>query len=264
MAKAMIAKTESVFTTQARVLGALILRDMRTRFGRSHSGFLIAVGWPFCHIFIIVGIMVFRGLPTPLGHNITLFVTTGLIPYIGFMYMSRKMMESVGANRPLLFFPQVKSLDLLMARSVLEIITFFGSTIITFSVLLLLGIDAFPVYPAEAVAAFCSIILLSIGVGSLNACMASFFPAYAMGYVLVIIAFYTLSGVFFVPEFLPGPIFDVLSWNPMLQCIMWFRSAFYPGYGAQVDKSFVLLCGLTFLGIGLLLDRFAVRRFGQA
>ena len=259
----MMTSSESVLTTQARVLGALILRDMRTRFGRSHWGFLIAVGWPFAHIFIIVGIMVFRGLPTPLGHSVTLFVATGLIPYIGFMYMSRKMMESFSINKPLLYFPQVKSLDIMISRSILEIITFMGSSAICLAFLLAIGIDALPVRPFEAASAFCAIILFSIGVGSLNACVQAFFPGYMMAYVLVIIAMYSLSGVFYVPEFLPQQIFDVLSWNPMLHCIIWFRSSFYPGYGIGVDKSYVLMSGITCLAVGLLLDRFVVRRYGQ-
>jgi capsular polysaccharide transport system permease protein len=254
---------ESALTTQARVLGALMLRDMRTRFGRSHWGFLIAVGWPFAHIFIIVGIMVFRGLPTPLGQSVVLFVTTGLVPFIGFMYMSRKIMESILASKPLLFFPQVKSIDILLSRSILEIVIFFASTIMCFALVFVLGVNPFPAYPDQAILALLATISVASGMGSINACIVAFFPAYPMGYVLVIISLYSLSGVFFVPEFLPQQAFEILSWNPMLHCIIWFRSAFYPGYGVAAEKGYVFLCGLALLSIGLLLDRFVVRRLAS-
>lgn len=254
---------ESAFTTQARVLGALMLRDMRTRFGRSHWGFLIAVGWPFAHIFMIVGIMVFRGLPTPLGYSVTLFVTTGLVPFIGFMYMSRKLMESILQNKPLLFFPHVKTTDILIARSIVEVVVFFASSILCFVLVFILGIDPLPAYPVEALMALLGTIVVSLGIGSINACIISFFVPYAMGYVLFIIGLYSLSGVFFVPEYLPPQVFDILSWNPLMHCVIWFRSAFYPGYGVNVEKAYIFTCGFALLAIGLLLDRFIVRRYSN-
>lgn len=254
---------ESTLTSQARVLNALMLRDMRTRFGASHWGFVIAVGWPFAHMLMIVAIMAARGMPTPLGHSLVLFVCTGVIPFIGFMYMGRKMMESVLMNRPLLFFPQVKTLDLLTARAILEIIIFFASTVLCLIFLFLCGIDPVPAYPAEAVYALLVTIFVSIGVGMMNACIVTFFEPYAMGYVLIQISLYTLSGVFYVPEYLPQIAYDILSYNPLLHCIMWFRSAYYPGYGSGVEKSYAILCGATFMVIGLTVDRFIVRRLAK-
>lgn len=254
---------ESSITSQARVLGALMLRDMRTRFGRSHWGFVIAIGWPFAHILLIVGIMFARMMPVPLGQSLVLFVTTGLIPFIGFMYMGRKMMESVLGNRPLLFFPQVKSTDLLISRAILEVIIFLTSSLLCLIFLFFVGVDPIPAYPLEAILAVLTTIFVSIGIGTLNACIVTFFPAYAMGYVLVQISLYTLSGVFFVPEFLPQIAYDVLAYNPLLHCVIWFRSAYYPGYGIGAEKGYAVLCGATFLLLGLLVDRFVVRRLAN-
>lgn len=250
----------SSLTTQVRVIGALILRDMRTRFGRSHWGFIIAAAWPFAHIFLVAGIMVFRGMPTPLGHSVTLFATTGLVPYIGFMYISRKSMEAVIANKPLLYFPQVKSIDIIIARCSLEIIAFFGTAIFCCIFLILIGVDPMPPLPGEAIYAVLGMIILSVGLGMVNACLASLYPPYIMGYVLIIIAIYSVSGIFFVPEFLPKQLYDLLSWNPVLQCVIWFRSAYYPGYGVDAAKEYVLGFGLTLLGVGLILDRFLLRK----
>lgn len=259
----MHATVESTLTTQLRVLNALMLRDMRTRFGRSHWGFLIAVGWPFAHVFVVVAIMVARGLPTPLGHSTTLFATTGLIPFIGFTYMSRKVMESMMSNKPLLFFPQVKSTDIILSRCFLEMFIFMCSVILCMILLFLLGIDPIPVNPEEAIFGLLATVLFSIGLGSVNACIVMFFPGYSMGYVLIVIGLYSLSGAFFVPEFLPKQIYDILTWNPLLHCVTWFRSGYYAGYGASAEKTFVIMTGALLLATGFLADRFLVRKFGN-
>ena len=39
---------------QKRIIGALILRDMKTRFGRSLVGYLIAIAWPLSHMLLIM------------------------------------------------------------------------------------------------------------------------------------------------------------------------------------------------------------------
>ena len=210
---------------------------------------------------MIVGIMVFRQLPTPLGYSVTLFVTTGLVPFIGFMYMSRLIMMSIMANKPLLYFPQVKITDIILARSLVEIITFFVSTILCFLLVFALGIDPLPAYPSEAILALLGTIVVSVGIGIINACIVTFFAPYLMGYVLFIIGLYSLSGVFFVPEYLPPQVFDILSWNPLMHCVIWFRSAFYPGYGVNVEKAYIFEFGFTLLAIGFFLERFVVRRY---
>lgn len=257
----MLAERESAFAIQARVFHALMMRDMRTRFGRSHWGYAIAVLWPFAHVFVVAGILVFRGLPTPIGHSTLLFVTTGIVPFLTFNYMSRKVMESLAANRPLTYFPRVKTIDILLSRIVIEFVTSAASAICCMVFLALLGVDPFPVYPADAIYAFLATIVLSAGIGMLNACILVIFPPYNMGYVLIIISLYSLSGCFFVPEFLPAAAYDILSWNPLLQCISWMRSAYYPAYNPPISRIYVLVFGFALIAFGLMADRFFLRRF---
>lgn len=66
------------------VLHALILRDMRTRFGGSYWGYVVVVMWPVSHIFLLVTIFVVRGVPAPIGDSRALFFASGAVPVLVF------------------------------------------------------------------------------------------------------------------------------------------------------------------------------------
>ncbi|WP_238313456.1 ABC transporter permease [Methylobacterium crusticola] len=258
---AMQSRSSSIIEVQLQVLSALILRDIRTRFGRTMWGYSIAVMWPCAHIVVLFTLMAIRHMPTPLGDSLVLFILTGVTPFIVFQYMSRKIMECIGTGRPLIYFPQVKVLDLLMSRMVVEFCTACMSILLAFLIVFSLGIDATPVDPYQAALAFLASILFAIGIGVINANIATVFPPYQIGFVLVIILLYGLSGVFYLPEGLPQVLYDAIAWNPMMQLIVWFRSAFYAGYGESVARSYVVLLSGALIVIGLLWERFLTKRF---
>lgn len=54
--------TPNYLDVYLRVLSALMLRDMRSRFGGNYWGYLIQVLWPCAHLAILVFVMTFRGM----------------------------------------------------------------------------------------------------------------------------------------------------------------------------------------------------------
>lgn len=249
----------ALLTVQAQVLHALMLRDMRTRFGRSHWGFVVTVLWPFGHILMIVTIMAVRRLPDPLGDSVILFVTTGCLPMITFIYITRKIPEAISMNRQLTFFPQVTMLDIVLARTVLEIAASFGTILAIFIFLNVMGLQAIPYDPAAALETYVASIILSCGVGFLNGCISLFFPPWGIGFILVIILLYSISGVYMLPEIYPEQILYYLRFNPMLHCISSMRAAWYPGYRPEASLIYPCLFGGCLIIVGLLTERLYIR-----
>src|SRR5580700_2182382 len=120
----------SAVTRQRRVLYALMLRNLRTRFFGNALGYLLAIGWPLTHIIIIVTIYSMSGRAAPYGDSTALFISTGALPFMTFSYLARFMMLSVIKSRPLLAFPEVKVLDILFASAVLEVLAASCVTIV--------------------------------------------------------------------------------------------------------------------------------------
>ena len=249
------------FDVYASVIRALMLRDMRTRFGGSYWGYAVIVLWPVAHIFLMVAIMVFRGMPSPMGNDPILFVATGAVPALVFQYTSREAMKAILVNKPLMYYPQVKAFDIMVARFLVETIKGFQGLIIIVMILLALNVNPTPVDPMMAVEGYLMALLLGLGMGAVNMGIMSFFPGWMWGYIVVTILIYTTSGVFFLPHMLPAELYEIMRWNPVVQIIEWVRLAYNPQIGVTIDYLYVLAWGLGTLCIGLVMERTLVRRF---
>ncbi|WP_133123420.1 ABC transporter permease [Methylobacterium frigidaeris] len=254
-------QAKSALEVQLDVLGALMLRDMRTRFGGTMWGYCIAVGWPCAHILVIAGFYAIRHMPVPIGDSIALFAVSGLSPYIVLNYMSRKMMEGPMQNKQLIYFPQVKFFDVVMSRAIVEICTSSLSIFLVFFVVACFGAHVFP----QNSYAFCESMLLALcfamSMGFLNVFISQMFPPWQIGTIVPTLLMYFTSGAIFVTEAMPAVIYEYVQWNPLMHIVKVCRSAFYPGYGADASILYVLMVSGTLAMIGLLGVRFVVPRF---
>ncbi|MGX7709249.1 ABC transporter permease [Methylobacterium sp. Gmos1] len=254
-------QTKSALEVQLDVLGALMLRDIRTRFGGTIWGYGIAVGWPCAHILVITAFYVIMKKPTPIGDSIVLFAVSGLSPYIIFNYMSRKMMEGPLQNRQLIYFPQVKFFDVVISRALVELCTSSLSIFLVFFIAACCGAQVVPRDPF----AFCESMILALcfamGAGFFNVFISQMFPQWMIIIIVPILIIYFTSGTVLVVEAMPAVIYEYVQWNPLMHIVKVCRSAFYPGYGADADIPFVLIVSGSMALIGLAGMRFVVPHF---
>ena len=242
------------------VLHALMLRDMRTRFGASLWGYAVVVLWPCVHVFLLIAIYTFQKLPAPLGDDRALFFATGAVPVLVFQYISREVMKAVIMNRPLTYYPQVKLFDVIFARILVEIVTGFLALVVIISVLLCIGANPVPTDPFVAMCAYLSAIVLGIGIGTINVAIIGFFPGWLLGYALLSILLYISSGVMFLPSYLPEKIYYWMKFNPVLQLAEWMRAAYYPYAGLEINYLYVVMFGLATISLGLLIVKHVVSK----
>ena len=251
----------AAFERQRRVVNAVILRNIRTRFFGHGLGYFIAVGWPVSHILLLILIFTITGRAAPYGESVVLFIATGTVPFMVFSYLSRFMMVNLLSTKPLLNLPGVNTLDVLIAGALLEIVT--SGLVILIMLLLGLAFDI-PIIPRDIATAFGALgaaILLGCGMGVINSVIVIAVPMWMTGYSLLIIAIWASSGVVFVPDMVPEPYRSYLAYNPALQIVEWMRSAYYTGYGQLVlDKPYTIAFGMVCLVGGLVLER-ALRNY---
>jgi capsular polysaccharide transport system permease protein len=246
----------SVARRQRRVLLALMLRNMRTRFFGNGLGYLVAIGWPFSHILILVTVWTFMGRAAPYGDSPALFLATGVVPFMVFSYLARMTMLSIMRCRPLLAFPEVKVLDVILASTLLEVIAVSCATIAILAIGWFVGIDVMPRDPVQVASAFGATVLLGFGFGVFNGTIALAFPAWFTGYSLITVLLWLSAGVLFVPDALPGVFREAAAYQPVLQVVEWTRSGYYEGYGDLVlNRPYTLEFGVTAVFFGLLLER---------
>jgi capsular polysaccharide transport system permease protein len=245
---------------QGRIILALMIRDVQTRFFGHALGFVLAIAWPISHIFLILAINSLAGRATPYGDDPALFFATGLMPFMCFNYMARFTMLGVLQNKPLLGYPRVKVADVLIARATVEVLNAAVVIIATLLILTAMGTDVRPPRPNEAMYAVLACMGLGLGVGLFNGVIAGIVPFWVTIFALVQICMWAASGVVIVPDDLPETARWWLSWNPALIGVEWMRSAYYDGYGLGelLDKRYMLSVVFASIFLGLLLER-AVR-----
>lgn len=246
--------------SQARVVHAVALRETRTRFGAHQLGYLWALLEPVFWIFTFGGMFWALGRLTPHGLDLIPFLATGIIPYELVMKTSDRVSSSIEANRALLFYPQVHTLDLALARGGLEIAT----SIAVFTAI----VGGYALWVRELHVDDVLRVLFGMGLAGLL--------GLALGLVLCASSvlsksvdrirgplfrpLFWISGLFFTADAIPLHIRRYLMWNPILQCVEIVRDGWFTGYrSSEASPAYVLVWIILLAFAGLTLER-AVRR----
>lgn len=244
------------FARYCNVIYALMMHDIKNRFFGSGLGQIVMVLWPFAHVIVLLIIYTFTHRPNPYGDSLVQYITISIFPFICFNYVSRWILFSAVMNRSFLQYPVIRPMDLLIARTLLEIVSITLVAILMVSMLLVLGLNAMPQDPTQAVCAFAAVVFLAAGMGILNGAIAFVVPMWHMLYIIVIIGSYISSGVMFVAADLPEQIRDILSYNPLLICVEWIRCAYFSDYPTLLlDRWYCLKFSLITLTLGFILVR---------
>lgn len=110
------------FATQWRVIHALIMREIHTRYGRENIGFLWVVGEP---ILFCAGVAIVWTAIRPShehGLQMTAMVVTGYVPLTMWRHTMQRATKAYEVNSSLLFHQLVTPLDIIIARTTLEIV----------------------------------------------------------------------------------------------------------------------------------------------
>ena len=239
-------------SVQANVIGALLMRELHTRYGRENVGYL----WLFLEPMMLgltVGLL-HLGSAVHFGSDIrpVPFAVVGYCIFIIFRGIFNRAEATLEANRPLLYHRMVTIFDMLFARALLE-----GAGVgITMMVLLVLswavGVGNLPARPVPLLAAallmtwfsFAVSMLICAGTHERRTAGRLVHPA---SYILM-----PISGAFYVVEWLPEPYRTYVSWFPMTQI---FELARYGQFADSTTEYFhpVYVClwclVLTYLGM---------------
>ncbi|RKT32225.1 capsular polysaccharide transport system permease protein [Roseovarius halotolerans] len=245
----------------ARVVLALILREMSSTYGRSPGGYAWAVLQPIGTI-VILAIAFSLLLRAPsLGTSFLLFYASGLLPLRLFQEMAGNVGAAISFNRALLEYPRVTFIDVIVARALLVLLTQAMVATLILSGIFAWGdiresVDLAPIVTGFSAAAF-----LGVGFGVFN-CFAMFsFPLWKTLWTMLTRPLILISGVFYLFEDLPPNIQDLLWFNPLLHVAGITRQGFYsiyePGY---ISPVLILGTALVPMLFGFLL----LFRFGRS
>lgn len=249
------------FTIQRRVINAVMLREVRTRFGRHQLGYVWAFAESLFWVLTFAGIHSAMGAHPPAGMDLLAFFATGIITFILFRSTLTRCQASIIGNRPLLFFPQVRPLDVAFARAMLEAATVVAVFVGLLSANALLIGELRVDDPLRVLVGLAAAWLLGLGLGMCFLGLSLYFAVTDQLLPILLRPMFFISGLFFTLNDLPGELRDYLVYNPVIHAVELVRDGWFIGYQANhVDVWYLggwILCSFYF---GLLLERFARRR----
>lgn len=246
--------------TQLQVVYALLLRETKTRFGTHQLGYLWAIAQPALWVgMFAIAYEIFGRVTTP-GISVIAFLTCGIVPFSLFRETTYRCMSAIDANKGLLFYPQVRPLDLVLSRATLE-----AATHLVVMALFLGGVAVYEGSPRinnllETLAGLALASGLGVGLGLLFCGIGVYTSSVERLYPVIYRTLFWTSAIFHPVETLPKTARDILLLNPMAHAIELVREGWFADYGAtHTDPWYVVIWIVALLFFGLSLERLARR-----
>lgn len=252
----MKAVAASPLATHLRVVRALLMREMSTRYGRSAGGYAWAIAEPAGMVAMLA--LVFSAIThvPPLGDSFIAFFATGYVGFMFFRATSDATAQALLANKPLLRFPNVHPWDAILARILLQSLTNIAVGFLVLGTAFAWAEEPARLSQPLIAAAFLSATLMAAGAGTCNAVLFAVAPLWQRIFAILNRPLFLISGVFFLPEDMPFEVQEALGWNPLVHVISALRRGIYPVYHARHDAlAFPAALGLILLLTGLILLR---------
>lgn len=212
---------------QWRIVSALIMREMTTRFGRQGLGFAWVIGEPLLFCF---GVLILWTATKPAyehGVRLAPFVMTGYMSIILMRHFLSLLASAIQANLGLMYHREVAPLHLLISRALLELGGASGAFMVVYGVLLALNQVGLPhnyllLYCGWLLLAWTALgfALLLTGLSMRYELMERLVPV--IGYILV-----PISGAFFMVSWLPAPARELIMFIPFVHGIEMLRSGVF-------------------------------------
>jgi capsular polysaccharide transport system permease protein len=246
---------------QYRVLHALLMREIITRFGRENLGVLWLIVEPMLFTLGVTTLWTAAGLHHGSPIPIVAFAVTGYSSVLMWRNSASRATAAVAHNKPLLFHRNVQVIDVLLTRTVLEIGGASGSFILLSLLFIFVGWMPAPVDLLEVMfgwlmlAWFGASLALLIGAGTVFSEIVErlWHPA---AYLL-----FPLSGAAFMVDWLPVAMQKYVLWLPMVHGVEMLRQGYFGNVvSTHYDVSYMATCCLVLSIAGLYLVRQASRR----
>jgi capsular polysaccharide transport system permease protein len=246
---------------QFRVLHALLMREIITRFGRENLGVLWLVCEPMLFTLGVAtlwsAIGVHRDSPIP----IVAFAVTGYSSVLMWRNSATRAGAAVEQNKALLFHRNVRVIDVLLTRICLEIAGATASFIVLSLLFIVIGWMPTPVDPLEVVFGWtmlawfgtCLALLIGAGTAFSNIVERLWHPG---AYLL-----FPISGAAFMVDWLPPDFQKVVLLLPMVHGIEIVREGYFGNaVPSHYNVGYMAMCCLVLSLFALYLVREASRR----
>lgn len=239
---------------QFRVIKALILREMITRFGRHNIGFLWMFIEPMMFSIGITVLWAWTGGHTRGAIPVAGFALTGYSAIVGWRNNVGRTSGSIKANKALLYHRVVTIFDIAFSRSFLEFAAVSVSLLLLTLLFTRLDLMDLPADPLQAALAWCLLGWFFMAAGLVSVYLDERSEIFERVWHVVMYLTLPLTGAFYMVSWLPSSVQEILLYSPMVHGVEMLREGYFGGgIRAMYDVGYLVSCNMVLTAVALLL-----------
>lgn len=244
----------SAVERQSRILGALIMRELTTRYGRQGLGFAWLVAEPLVFCFGVL--LLWTATKPAYEHGIRLapFVMTGYMSLILTRHLIGLLASALQANTGLMYHRQIAPMHIFIARVALELGGATAAFFVVYVVLFALGQVSLPHNYLLLYAGWFLLAWIAQGFALILTGLAMRYDLMERLIGLISYSLIPISGVFFMVSWLPARFREFYLLIPFVHGVEMIRAGVFGEFvTTYYDPPYALFVGTIFNILGLLI-----------
>ncbi len=242
----------SSLRTQLRVISALLMREVLTRYGRKNIGFL----WLFIDPMIFTSIIALMWSLIRTRHfeniSVVAFAVTGYSTVLLWRNMANRCLAAVEPNRSLLYHHSVKIFDFYAARILLEAVGATIAFVMLAALFSLFGLMGAPYDPLQVAVGWFMLAWFGAALALVVAPLTEVSPLAEKIWAPISYISFIFSGAIFLVDMLPPETQRIMMWVPMVSGVEYLREGYFgPVVRFHYDMGYFVICNLALSLVGL-------------
>jgi capsular polysaccharide transport system permease protein len=247
-------KSRNSWQIMADTIFALIMRELRSRYGEGRLGYFWALAVPAGQTVLMVLVFSSIGRASLSGVPVPLFMLVSLLPFKMFSKTLTQVSGAVDANKGLLSYRQVEPIDPVIARAILEFFHFLLVSVILVGCLAWLGFDVWPDRFLELILACFLLSMFAMGCGLILCSVSVYWDSASKVVSVLMTPMMIMSGVLFAASMIPEQYWHLLTWNPVFHALELVRDAWFKSYSTPAGEwSYLIESVVLSNSLGLML-----------
>jgi len=242
---------------QARVLKALVVREMLTRFGRANIGIAWLFVEPMLFTAAITSLWAAVGLSHVPREHVIAFAITGYSTVLLWRNAASRCVHAIEVNIGLLYHKDITVTDVLIARVILEVAGATASFMILTAAMVFIGIMNLPQDLLYLTVAWVLMAWFGAGLALVIGSLAEKSDFVERLWQPTSYILFVLSGTLYMVDWLPEVGQRAVLWIPMVHGTEAIRHAYFGDHLVQTHEnlSYLLIANLVLTLLGLMLSR---------
>lgn len=246
---------------QLRVIHALLLREIITRYGRHGLGVLWIMLEPMLFTLGVAGIWYLAKLHTVSNIPIIAFAITGYSSILLWRNVSNRCVKAIEPNLALMYHRNVKVLDIFLARFLLEFVGASASIAVLTFFFAGIGTMQWPHDILIILAGWLLLAWFAMALGLIVGAISERSELIERVWHVITYLLFPLSGAMYMVDWLPKAAQGAVLWLPMVHGVEMIRHGYFGGViPTHENPVYFATANLVMTLFGLVLTREAGRR----